>query len=212
MALTSKEASSLVAGCRRLKDGPDYRVNNYISNVMNTVLDFQMDSKVVGASSEHFRQYHHVNSHRKLAAIVASFPNRKAGNLRLAQHLWGYNHWTRAKFLREILKQFDARGIRGQASLKRWVESAEFVQDVKGQFKTKEHSIGYALFHWLQLRLGVDTVKPDVHIINFVSESVGRRVSAKEAVDGLLSASKTLKRKAYRLDAAIWHYQRGESA
>ena len=208
MALTSKELAKLIDACKTLRPGPDYRVNDYVANVIDTVLDFQMHSKVVVASREHFYRNHIIRSHKGLLSIVSKFPNTKAGNLRLAQHLWGYNHWTRANFLRELLLQLDRRGIRNQTALKKWFTCADFERDVKGKFKTKKHSIGIALFHWLQLRLGVDTVKPDVHIRNFVSQTIGRQVSSIDAVTGLVAAAKKLRRKAYRLDAAIWHYQR----
>jgi hypothetical protein len=180
MALTHTEYSALVAACRELRSGPDYRCNDYVTNLINTVLDFQMHTEVVGRSIAFFHANHTIRSHRKLLSIVNHFPDTKSGNLRLAEHLWGYRHWTRAKFLREILAQFDSRGIRGQESLRRWFTNAEFDRDVKGNFKTKEHSIGIALFHWLQLRLGVDTVKPDVHILRFVSDAIGRKASRKE--------------------------------
>ena len=70
--------------------------------------------------------------------------------------------------------------------------------------------MGIALFKWLQLRVGVDTVKPDVHILNFISKAVGRKVSPADAVIDLELVARKLKRKAARLDAAIWHYQRGD--
>ena len=208
MALTDKELSALVAACRTLPPGPDYRVDDYVANVMNTVLDFQMDSKVVEISTASFRDQHTIRSHRKLVSVVNGFSNTKSGNLRLAEHLWGYKHWTRAKFLRELLIQFETGGIRGQVSLRRWFSEADFAHDVKGQFKTKEHSSGIALFHWLQLRLGFDTVKPDVHILRFVEQAIGRKASPEEAIIGLTSAARTLRRKAHRIDAAIWHLQR----
>ena len=79
---------------------------------------------------------------------------------------------------------------------------------MKGHFKTEEHNIGYTLFHWLQLRCGVDTVKPDVNVIKFVSSTVGRRVTAREAVAALEKIAKDSGREAYRLDSAIYHFQR----
>lgn len=122
--------------------------------------------------------------------------------------MWNNNHWTRAKFLRMLLYEFESRGIKGQQSLKKWVSNADFEKDVKGQFKTEEHSIGIALFQWLRLRLGIDTVKTDVHIMNFVSTAIGRKISQQEALDALILVAKQTNRKASLLDAAIWHYQK----
>ena len=107
----------------------------------------------------------------------------------------------------------EEKGIKEQKSLKKWVEQADFETDVKEQFKTEgtKHGIGYTLFHWLELRLGIDTVKPDVHIMNFVTEAIGRKVSPEEAVSGLKDVAAQTKRKAALLDAAIWHYQRNKA-
>lgn len=208
MALTGREIQKLRTKCNMLKDGPDYRVDDYVSNLLNTVLDFQMNSDVVNSAINYYEDNHGFRIHKKLKDILADFPNTKKGNLALANFLWNNNHWSRAKFLRKIIAAFEERGIKGQKSLKKWVTQADFETDVKGKFKTKEHSIGYALFHWLRLRLGVDTVKADVHIMNFVSDAIGRKVSQEDAVSGLLEVANQTKRKASRLDAAIWHYQK----
>ena len=87
MPLTSDEVAALIVACSKLPLGPDYRVNDYVKNVINTVLDFQMDSSVVGKSMDYFELHHKARSHRKLVSLMAVFPDTKAGNLRLAQHL-----------------------------------------------------------------------------------------------------------------------------
>ncbi|MCX7256486.1 MAG: hypothetical protein NTZ64_07035 [Polaromonas sp.] len=212
MQLSKEEMKSLLTACKELGSGPDYTCDDYIQNIMNMALDFQMNSKVVGASVDYFNETHGAKSHRKLRSLVNSFQNTKEGNIDLAIYLWNYKHWTRAKFLRKILDFFESHGIRGQRSLNRWVLAADFERDVQGQIKTEEHSIGFALFHWMRLRHGVNTVKPDVHVLKFVENAIGRRPSNQEAVDGLTSAAKSLRRKASRLDAAIWHFQRDDSA
>ncbi len=210
MALTQVELRMLRTQCNKLEDGPDYRIDDYVTNLLNTVLDFQMKERPIASAMKHYEQNHGYRTHKKLRSFVESFKNTKPGNLALANSLWNNNHWTRAKFLKMLLRKFENRGIKGQESLKKWISEAEFEKDVKGQFRTKEHSIGIALFQWLRLRLGVDTVKPDVHIVTFVSNAVGRQVSQTEALDSLLEVAKKTKRKAQLLDAAIWHYQRGD--
>ncbi|MCK4819176.1 hypothetical protein KA005_25615, partial [bacterium] len=192
-------------------DGPDYRIHDYVTNLLNTVLDFQSHPDTISAAIEHYEDQHGYRTHKKLQEIIDRFPNTKRGNLQLAHSLWGNNHWSRAKFLRKILYEFEQRGIKGQQSLKSWISKADFETDIKGQFKTKEHSIGIALFHWLCLKLGIDTVKPDVHIVKFVSDSIGRNVSQKEALDLLIIVAEQTNRKAALVDAAIWHYQRDKS-
>ena len=208
LAITEHEIQKLIIRCNMLKDGPDYRVDDYVSNLLNTVLDFQMNTKTVNSAITYYEDKHGCRTHKELKDILDSFPNTKDGNLKLARFLWNNNHWSRAKFLRKIIDVFEEMGIKGQESLIKWVEQADFETDIKGKFKTEEHSIGYTLFQWLRLRLGIDTVKPDVHVINFVTEAIGRQASPEEAVSGLLEVAKQTKRKAALLDAAIWHYQR----
>jgi hypothetical protein len=209
MALSKSELSRLKKACSKLENGGHYRYKDYVENILNTVLDFQMKYKVVSASIDYFYDNHNINSHRKLKSLVEEYPNTKSGNLNLANVMWNNNHWTRAKFLRKLLVCFEDHGIRGQKSLERWVIDADFETDVKGKFKTKEHSIGYALFHWLQIKCGSNTVKPDVHILNYVSRNIGRSVTQEEAVEGIMVVAKNLKKKAYWIDAAIWNLEKG---
>lgn len=206
--MNKREIQKLRTQCNKLEDGPDYRINDYVTNLLNTVLDFQMNVGTVSSAMEYYEDNHGYRTHKKLSEIIDDFPNTKNGNLKLANSLWGNNHWSRAKFLRKLISEFEARGIKGQQSLQKWITNADFETDIKGQFKTQEHSIGIALFQWLRLRLGVDTVKPDVHIINFVAEAVGRTVTQEEALESLLEVARQTERKAALLDAAIWHYQR----
>jgi hypothetical protein len=208
VGLSDKEMGLLKKAVSKVEDGEHYRYKNYAINVMNTALDFQMNYSVVETALNYFIENHNYKSHGKLVAHVNRYPNTKPGNLRLARNLWNNNHWSRACFLRTILTHFDSIGVRGQKSLEKWAKNADFEQDVKGKIKTKEHSVGIAIFKWMQVKCGVNTVKPDVHILNFVSEAVKRRVSPEEAVDGIVLVAKQLKRKAYRIDSAIWNMGR----
>ena len=208
MALTKRELCKLRKQCDKLKDGPDYRVNDYVTNLLLTVLDFRMRVETLADAMDHYKNYHGYRTHKKLKTYLGTFPSTKKGNKRLANSLWNKNFWSRAKFLRKLIKEFEIRGVKGQKKLKKWISSANFEKDVKGKFKTKEHSIGFALFSWLQLRLGVPTVKPDVHVVRFVADAIGRKVSRKEASESLRLVAKRTKREPALLDSAIWHYQR----
>ena len=71
--------------------------------------------------------------------------------------------------------------------------------------------MGYAILKWLQIRLGIDTVKPDVHVKRFVSDCIGRKVKDEETVEAVEVIARELEIPAFRLDAAIWLYQRDKS-
>ena len=208
MSLTATEMLSLQKACDKLGNGPNYRCNSYISNLMISALDFQMNVKTADNARHHFKAKYPVKTLPELKLILDKYSNTKEDNLKLANDIWNNNHWSRAEFLKKLIDCFDDREVKDQASLEKWVKSADFEADVKGQFKTDRHSIGYALFKWLQIRCGVDTVKPDVHILNFISDAIGRKVAPEVAVDSLIKVAKKTKREAYLLDAAIWNFQK----
>jgi len=214
--LSPQETNLLKEACKALGPGADHTCNDYVQNLMNMALDFQMHTEVVTSSVDHFNNKHGFTTHAQLRKLIDAYPNTQQGNSDLAKNLWNNNHWTRAEFLRAIFEFLEGKGIRGQVTLNRWVLAAELEQDVRalfeknvqGQIRTSHHSIGFTLFQWMRLRHGQNTVKPDLHVLNFVENAIGRRPSIYQAVDWLETVAKSLKRKAPRLDAAIWEFQR----
>ena len=69
--------------------------------------------------------------------------------------------------------------------------------------------LGIAAYQWLVMRLGVDTVKPDVMVRNFVEPIVGHPVSDEDLVSLVTEAAEALGLSPRKLDGAIWEYQRG---
>jgi hypothetical protein len=63
---------------------------------------------------------------------------------------------------------------------------------------------GLAGFQYLRMLFGAQTTKPDVHIIRFVSEAVGRKVTAVQALYLLERAAKHSGLPVRELDSAIW--------
>ncbi len=210
MQLTDDEMLLLQQACDKLDDGGDYRGKNFIDNLMITVLDFQMNVKTVKKARYYFMEKYpaiienHDSSLPELKRILEKYPDSREDNLELAHDLWDNNHWSRAKFLRKLIECLEDRGVHDQATLVAWAKSADFEEEVKGQIKTEEHSMGIAIFKWLQLRCGVDTVKPDVHILNFIHKAVGRKVTPEVAVEVLEKIAENSNRKPNLLDAAIW--------
>lgn len=212
MSLSQEELKKLHAECLKLPEGKNYRTDDYMINLFVTVLDFQMKTEAVDAALAFYRENRRsqLPTHEILAEMISWYPNTKKGNTKLANYLWNNNHWSRVKFLRELLKYFGEMKVRDMSTLSRWGKSADF-QDVKGRIKTKEHSVGYAIFKWLQIRLGIDTVKPDVHVKKFVSDCMGRKSKNEETVEAIELIAEELGIPAFKLDAAIWQYQRDKS-
>jgi hypothetical protein len=218
MTLSVNEMNLLHRACATLGPGPDYRCSDFIYNIVLTALDFQMDAeKVATRSADTFRtRYEKVKNLAELKSLLKRHPNTKRGNLKLSQELWSNNHWSRIKFLRVLVDELEKRKVKGQRSLVRWLKKVrDFDDEIKGQFRTTGgppvHSMGLAIFSWLQLRCGLPVVKPDRRVLNFVSNAIGRKANSKEAKDALYLIAKRLRRKPYSLDSAIWHHDKEAS-
>ena len=110
--------------------------------------------------------------------------------------------------LRGLVGYFASIGVTDQSALKRWAATATFERDFKGRV----HGLGPAVFQWLVMRQGVDTVKPDVHVHRFAARVVGRPLSDADVVTVIEAAAWRLGRPAHRLDWAIWEAGRAATS
>lgn len=215
--MTNSEYGKILSACKKLKDFKDYRMYDYICILFNTVLDFQMKTPVVAKAFKHYRENHwkSIRTHSDLKRVIDKYPNTKKCNTILANHLWGNNHWSRAKLLRSLLTFFESKNIRGFKSLKKWIRAATF-EDIKSEVRVIDkktdrviHSIGPVLFEWLRLRLGEKTIKADIHIKKFIKEQIGRVPKDNKIIACLITVAETLDVEPRELDAAIWHHMSG---
>jgi hypothetical protein len=88
------------------------------------------------------------------------FPDTKEGNTPAAHFLWNYRLWTRAHQLRGLLDYFEQRGVTTQEALKAWARESDFDRDFRGRVP----GLAFAVYKWLVMRQGVESVKPDVHV------------------------------------------------
>ena len=183
-----------------------YLEDDFVTNLVVTVVDYQMHTTAVVKAMQHFKAQRRdeIRTIDDLAAVFARFPDDQEGNTALAQHLWGYNLWTRAHQLRDLVAFFCSIGVVDQESLRRWAAGSDFRDDFEGQV----NGLGIAVYHWLVMRQGVDTVKPDVHVRRFAERAVGRALSDTEVVEVVTAAAHRLGMKAYELDWAIWEASR----
>ena len=89
MSLTERELGRLSVECRKLPEGNDYRVDDYITNLFITVLDFRMRAEAVDSALAFYRETRsrELSTHKELADIMGRFPATKSGNLELANYL-----------------------------------------------------------------------------------------------------------------------------
>jgi hypothetical protein len=118
-----------------------------------------------------------------------------------------YRLWTRARQLRGLLDYFEARGVTTQAALEAWAKGGEFKRDFEGRVP----GLGLAVYQWLVMRQGIETVKPDVHVRRFAEEALARRLGDAEIVAAFEAVAKELSLKAYELDWRIWEHERAKN-
>jgi hypothetical protein len=186
-----------------------YLEEDFVMNLLDTVLDYQLHTKAVVKALEYFRanRWREIRTLDDLDAVLSRFPDDQQGNTMLARYLWNYNLWTRAQQLRGLVRYFRSIGVVDQESLKAWARESDFRRDFQGQVK----GLGAAVYQWLIMRQGVDTVKPDVHVRRFAEDAVGRQLSDDEVVEVVTRAAGLLNIKAYEFDWRIWEASRGGS-
>jgi hypothetical protein len=187
--------------------GGVYIEEDFVMNLLETVLDYMLQTPVVIKALKYFGDHRReeVRTLDDLEFLFARFPEDKDGNMALAQHLWGYNYWTRAQQLRDLARYFRSIGVVDQDRLKQWAWGSTFKRDFEGRVK----GLGPAVYQWLVMRQGVDTVKPDVHLRRFAEKAVGRPMSDQDVIEVMTRAARRLDIKAFELDWRIWEASTG---
>lgn len=187
---------------------PNRAPSDYMLDLMETVINFHVRVEVVLSSLGYFRdqvqQQHEIYTHDDLKVALARFPDDEEGNKAASQFLWGNFMWTRIALLRKLMAFFESVGVTDQASLHAWAARSTFERD----FKDRVKGLGIAVFHWLQIRCHVDSVKPDVHVLNFGKRVIGRRVSEKVLVDAISQIAPLVGQSMATVDVTIWWWGR----
>lgn len=207
MGISGRDLQAVIAASQLVpRTDSSYLVDDFVSNLLLTVLDFQMHTTAVQRAFKYYEDhlFDQVRTLDDLQALMDEYPDDKEGNTALAQKLWGYSMWTRASMLRGLADYFDRIGVRDQDALRDWAAQADFKRDFEGRVK----GLGPAVFQWLIMRQGVETVKPDVHLRRFAERAVGRPLSDQEVIDLVVQAAGALGMKAHELDWGIWEYER----
>jgi hypothetical protein len=206
--ISDRDIERVVAAARDLALATGvYIESDYVMNLLETVLDYMLQTTVVVKALEYFKanRWDEIRTLDDLERVFGQFPADQEGNTALALHLWGYRLWTRADQLRRLASYFRGIGVVDQESLRRWAEVSSFKENFEGRVK----GLGPAVYQWLVMRQGVDTVKPDVHVRRFAEAAVGRGLSDVELIEVMTKAAKTLGMKALELDWRVWEASRG---
>jgi hypothetical protein len=82
----------------------EYLEGDFVMNLLETVLDYQMHTTAVVKALEYFKanRWNEVRTLDDLEALLSRYPDDQNGNAALAGHLWGNRHWRRAHELRGL--------------------------------------------------------------------------------------------------------------
>jgi hypothetical protein len=206
--ISDEDVEKLAAAARGLPPHTSVHLEqDFVMNLLETVLDYMLQTEVVVKALERFREnrWNEVRTLDDLDRLLARFPEDQAGNTALAQYLWGYNFWTRAQQLRDLVRYFRSVGVVDQERLKQWAWTSTFKKDFEGRIK----GLGPAVYQWLVMRQGVDTVKPDVHLRRFAEAAIGRKLTDQDVIELTSRAAARIGVKAFELDWRIWEASRG---
>jgi len=183
----------------------EFVADDYVLALFDTVLDYQNQAAAIRKAEDHYRAQHYrvIRTLDDLEAVLERFPEDRDGNDALAQYLWGNHHWRRARELRGLVRYFRERNVTTLRRLRTWATTSQqedFVGHIKG--------LGPAVYRSLAMRMGVDTVKPDVHVLRFVSAAIGRNASQAEAVTGLTEVAVRLGVSPRDLDWSVLEFQK----
>jgi hypothetical protein len=186
----------------------EFVADDYVMALFDTVLDYQNQAAAIQKAEDHYRAHHYpdIRTLDDLETVLERFPEDRDGNDELAQYLWGNHHWRRAGELRGLVTYFRERNVTTLRRLRTWATASQ-QEDFVGQIK----GLGPAVYRSLAMRMGVDTVKPDVHVLRFVSGAIGRKANQAEAVDGLTDVAGRLGVPARDLDWSVLEHQKGKT-
>jgi hypothetical protein len=191
-----------------------YVDTDLIPCLLITVIDFQMQTKAVDAALRYFRDHEseRVRTLGDLEVVFSDFPqDDREANTRIATFLCGYKLWTRMGLLRALIRWMRRDEIGDLADLQHWAVTSDFKRDFEGQVRYRAegrtYGLGVAVYNSLIMRLGVESVKPDVRLRRFVEATIGRKVNDSEIVSGLIEVAQQLGTTPRQLDWAIWESQ-----
>jgi hypothetical protein len=181
---------------------------DFILHVLETPINLQMRAEVVVKALEHFRQnvqvQHGIHTFDDLQTALARYPDTEAGNKEAAQWLWNNQHWTRVELLRRFMAFLQRHDLTDLDKLTSWAHQADFERDWKDQTK----GMGMAAFNWLLLRLGVQTLKTDVWVLNFGERILGKRIPDEKLLNALMDIAPLAGVTPIDLDRTLWHHER----
>lgn len=125
---------------------------------------------------------------------------------------WNYNHPDRVKILYDLCNRLIEisnlyKDKNELLSLRNWASKSS----VRDYDNFAVNGIGFTTFQYIRMLLGANTVKPDVHIKNKISEIIGRKANDKYSVELFENACNELKLNIADVEHYIWQKEAKDS-
>jgi len=186
------------------KNPEEYGYKNPVILLMDATLSINRQyNKFVLPRIEYFKQsFPNINTLEKLNNLI------KETGINDFENVWNYNHPKRVEILQNLAKFFleykTENSIKDDLeSMKHWAKSV----DINSGKILPIDGMGFATSQYIRKMLGVDSVKPDVHIKRSIIEGIGEKMSDKKTVMFIEIVAKEMGITPTALDHAIWkHY------
>lgn len=185
------------------KKSEEYGYENPVILLMDATLSINRRyNNFVLPRIEYFKKaYSNTNTLEKLNNLI------KEKGLRGFQNVWNYKHPKRVEILRNLTKFFlqykNENNIKDDLkAMRHWAQNV----DLSSKKILPVDGIGFATSQYVRKMLGVDSVKPDVHIKKSIFEGTKEKISDRKTVLFVEKAAKEMDVTATALDYAIWKY------
>ncbi len=193
-------------GVTAKKEIQEQWVNNHVEAIINTVLAMRQRWKETAEPrfTEYQKNYPHIKTLYDLDNLIKSTSEQEFCKKVLGIAITKNNFW-RYKMLNDIVKAFTEyqkeNGFNSdREAMMDWAKNCNLSQleeDIVGSL----NNVGPATVQNLRVCLGIDTVKPDVHIINALKKiKLGNEVEICELISELTGY------KCIELDQIFWHW------
>lgn len=183
-------------------------VDNHVEAIINTVLAMRQRWKETAEPRfiEYQKNYPHIKTLYDLDNLIKCTSEQEFCKKVLGITITKNNFW-RYKMLNDIVKAFTEyqkeNGFNSdKEAMMDWAKKCNLSQledDIVGRL----NNVGLATVQNLRMCLGIDTVKPDVHIINALKKiGLGNEVEICELISELTGY------KYIELDQIFWHWDR----
>lgn len=147
------------------------------------------------------KEYNYITKLNQLLDLIQSMTKSE-----FAKNILKYNDIRRVYLLIELIQKLQkiinetGKNEKEILAVRKWM----IKNGVYGYKNLNVKGIGIATYQYLRMLLGIDTVKPDVHIKRFLEKILNRKLKEEYCIKLLESIAKKMNIPSISLDHAIW--------